>query len=66
MRRLNHHEIDNGDLEVQPSDSPAESNSESVLYPDTNPIKSIYDHEMDHLLEFLNSEHDVDLMDVNL
>ena len=40
---LNHHAIDNGDVEVHPSDFPFGSNSESVPYPDTNPIKSIDD-----------------------
>ena len=43
MRRLNNHAIDNGDVEVNPSEFPVESNSESVTYPDTTPIKSIDD-----------------------
>ena len=30
------------------------------------PIKSIDDDEMDHLLEFFHSEHDDDLLDVDL
>ena len=50
MGRLNHHSIDNGDVEVHPSEFPVEFNSESVPDPDTTPIKSIDDDEMDHLL----------------
>ena len=47
MRKLNHHTIDNGDIT---SDVPFESSYDSVPYPDTTPIKSIDDDEMDHLL----------------
>ena len=50
MGRLNHHAIDNGDVEVLPSDIPSESNYESVPYPDTTPIKSIDHDAMDHFL----------------
>ena len=50
MGRLNHYSIDNGDFEVHPSEFSVESNSESVPDPDTIPIKSIDDDEMDHLL----------------
>ena len=42
--RLDHHAIDNGDVEVHPSLFPVESNSESVPYPDTTLIKSIDDY----------------------
>ena len=49
MGKLNHHAIDNGDIT---SDVPVESNYDSVPDPDTTPIKSIYDDEMDQLLEF--------------
>ena len=49
MGKLNHHAIDNGDIT---SDVPVEPRYESVPYPDTPPIKSIYDDKMDHLLEF--------------
>ena len=38
MSILNHRAIDNGDVEVHPSDFPFGSNSESVPYPDTTPI----------------------------
>ena len=58
MGRLNHHAIDKGNVEVHPSYFSVESNYESIPYPDTNLIKSIDDDEMDHLLEFLHSEHD--------
>ena len=64
--RLNHRSIDNGDVEVHPSEFPVEFNSESVPDPDTTPIKSIYDDEMDHLLELFHSKHDEDLLDVYL
>ena len=39
MGRLNHHAINNGDVKSHTSDFPVEFNSESVPYPDTNPIK---------------------------
>ena len=45
---------------------PVESRYDSVPYPDTTPIKFIDDDEMDHLLEFFHSEHDDDLLDVDL
>ena len=49
MGRLNNHAIDNGDVEVHPSEFPVEFNSGYVTDPDTTPIKSIDDDEMDHL-----------------
>ena len=39
MGRLNNHLIDNGDVEVHPSDYTFESNSESFPYQETTPIK---------------------------
>ena len=66
MGRLNNNTIDNGGVNVPNSYFPVEYNSESVPYPDTNNIKSIDDDEMDNLLEFLHSEHDEDLLDVDL
>ena len=63
MGKLNHHAIDNGDIT---SDVPVESNYDSVPDPEITAIKSIYDDEMDHLLEFFHSEHDDDLLDVDL
>ena len=66
MGSLNHHAIDNCDVKVFTSELPVEFNSESVPDPDTNPIKWIDDDEMDHLLELFNSEHDEDIMDVDL
>ena len=36
---LNHNSIDNGDVEVHPSEFPVESNPESVLYTDTTTTK---------------------------
>ena len=66
MGRLNHHSIVNGNVKIPTSDFPIESNSESVPDPDTTPIKSIDDDEMDNLLEFFHSEHDDNLLDVDL
>ena len=66
MGRLNHHDIDNGDVEVHPSYFSAESNYETVLDPDTTPIKSMDDYEMYLLLEFFHSEHDDHILDVYL
>ena len=66
MGKLNHHAIDNVDVKIPTSDVPVEYNYESVPYTYTTPIKSIEDYEMDHLLEFLHSEHDEYLLDVNL
>ena len=50
MGRLDHRDIDNGDVEVHPSDFPVESNSESVPDSDTTPIISIDYDEMEHFL----------------
>ena len=66
MGRINHHAIDNGYVEVHPSDFRIEPNSEYVSDPDTTPIKSIDDDEMDHLLEVFHSKHDDDLLGVDL
>ena len=63
MGKLNHHAIDNGDIT---SDISVESSYDSFPYPDTNPIKYIDDDEMDHLLELFQSEHDDDIIDVDL
>ena len=65
MGRLNHHAIDNGDVEVYPSDFTVEFNSKYVPDLDTTRIKSIDDYEMEHLLELFNSERDEDLLDVD-
>ena len=54
MGRLNHHVIDNGDVEVHPSEFPVEFNSESVPDSDTTPIKAIDDYEMDNILKFFH------------
>ena len=66
MGRLNHHAINNGDVELYPLDYPFESTSESVTDPDTTPIKSIDDDEMYQLLQLFHSEHYYDLFDVEL
>ena len=63
MGKLNHHAIDSSDIT---SDVPVESSYDSVPDPDTIPIKSIDDDEMDHLLEFFHSENYDDLLDVDL
>ena len=54
MGKLNHHAIDNSDIQITTSDVPVESNYDSVPYPETTTIKSIDDDEMDHLLEFFH------------
>ena len=64
--KLYNHAIDNGDVKVPTSEFPVEFNSESVPYPYTTPIKSIYDDKIDHLLEFFNSEHDEDHLDADI
>ena len=66
MGKLNHHAIYNGDVKISTSDVPVESNYESVPDPNNNLIKSIDDDEMDHLLEFFHSEHDDNILDVDL
>ena len=63
MGKLNHLAINNGDIT---SYVPVESNYDSVPDPYTTPIKSIYDDEMDQLLELFHSEHDDNLLDVDL
>ena len=66
MGKLDHSAIDNGDVKIPNSDVPVESNYDSVPDPDTTPIKSVDDYEMDHLLELFHSEHDDDLLDFDL
>ena len=66
MGKLNHNDIDNGNVKNPTSDFPVESNYESVPDTDTTPIKPIDDYEMDNLLEFFHSEHDEYLMDFEL
>ena len=66
MGGRNHNFVDNGDVEVQPSEFPVEFNSESVSYTDTTPIKSNYDDEMDYILELYHSEHYEYLLDVDI
>ena len=66
MGRLNHYSIDNGCVEVHPSYFTVEFNYQSVLDAYTTPIKSIDDDKMDHVLEFFYSEHDEDLLYVDL
>ena len=50
MGKLNHCAIYNGDVKIPTSDVPVDSNYDSVPDPDTTPIKSIDDDEMDNLL----------------
>ena len=66
MGKLNNYTIYNGDVKIPTSDVPVESNYDSVPDRDTTPIKSIYDDEMGHLLELFHSEHDKDIIDVDL
>ena len=48
--RLDHHAIDNGNVEVHPPEYPFEYTSEYFPDPDTTTIKSIDDDEMEQLL----------------
>ena len=66
MGRLNHHAIDNCNVEVHTSEFKVEFNPGYVPDPKATPIKSIDDDEMDHILEFYHSEHDEDLLDVDI
>ena len=66
IRKLNHHAIDIGDFKIPTLDVPVESNYDSVTDPDTTPTKSIDDDETDHLLEFFHSEHDDNILNVDL
>ena len=50
MGRLNHHSIDNGDVEVFPSEYQFEYTYDSVPDPYTTTIKSIDYDEMDQLV----------------
>ena len=50
MGKLNNNYVDNGDVEVQPSEYPFELTSEFVPDPDTTPITSIDDDEMGQIL----------------
>ena len=58
--------MDNGDVEVYLSYYLLKQTSESVPDPDNTPIESIYDDELDQLLEFLHSVHDDDFLDLDL
>ena len=54
MGILNHNKVDNGDVEVHPLEYSFESNSESVPYQYTTPIKYIDDDGMDQILELFH------------
>ena len=66
MGIINNHKMDNGDVEVYLSYYLLKQTSESVPDPDNTPIESIYDDELDQLLEFLHSVHDDDFLDLDL
>ena len=65
-RRLNHHAVDNDDVDVYASGYLLESTSESVPEPDDDSIKSIYDDYMYQILELFHSEHDENILNVDL
>ena len=50
MGIINHHAVDNGNVEVFPLKHPFEYTYEYVPDPDTTTIKSVDDDEMDQLL----------------
>ena len=58
--------VDNCDVEVEPWYYPLEYTSESVPDPYNNTIKSIGNDEMNQLLELFYSDHDYDLLYVDL
>ena len=64
--RLNCLSVDNGYVEVYPVEYPFEYTCDSVTDPDTASIKSIYDGEIYQLLKLFHSEHDNDILDVDL
>ena len=66
MGRINHHAVDNGYVEFSPSGYQFEYTSDSIPDTDTTMIKSIDDYEMDQLLELFHSEHDDDILGVEL
>ena len=51
---------------VTDSDYPLKSTSDSVTYPETTPIKSIYDDEIDNIPKLFHSDNDDDIFDVDL
>ena len=59
---LNHHDIDNDDVDIIPSECLFKSTSEYVIDPDTTLIKSINDNEMNSLLELFHSENADDIL----
>ena len=61
--KLNHHVINNGDIT---SDVPVESRHGFVPDPEITHIKSIDGYGMYYLLEFFHSEHDDNILDVEL
>ena len=64
--KLNYHAIDSGDVKIPTSDFLFEYKFESVPDIETTTIKSIDDDETHHLLEFFHSEHDEDLLNIDL
>ena len=66
LGRLNHHVIDNCDVEVYPSEYPFESTSEYVLHTETTLIKLIDDGKINQVLELFHSYNDDDLLDVDI
>ena len=66
MGRLNHHAVDNGDVEVHPLKFPFDFNFGSVTDKYTTLIKSVDDDEMDHFLELFHPEHDDDILNIDI
>ena len=63
--RLNHHAVDNGDLDIYPTDYALKYGYDSVPEPYNTPIKSIDDDEMEQILQLSHLEHDDDLLDLD-
>ena len=66
MGRLNHHSVDNNDVNFQTLGYPFGSTSDSVPDTDTTPTKSIGDSEMDQLVEISHPEHYDNMLDAEL
>ena len=66
MGRLNHHELDNGDVEVYPSYYSLEYPFDYVPEPDNTLNKYINDDEMEQIPESFPLDKNSDILDIDL
>ena len=66
MGILNHHAVDNGNVEVYPLEYPFEYTSDSVTDTYTTQTKSMDNAEMDRLLKLFHTNHDNNILNVDL